>query len=584
LYRIANDQYTLLGQAAVSDAGAATHHLALELAGPAIEVWWDGVQQIVATDAFNVTATRHGFRWYSWWDWQSTYDRFEVSALPAIASVAVTPASATIPMNGGRMFNAQAFDAAGEPIPGVSFTWQSSNASVLSTRTASATMGAGIAEGIGSATVTAVAFGGGAQGSANVTITAAPPPPPPPPSCMGGVFPNGATWPADGGIGQITVSAASNCEWSVDWNAPWVTPLQATGTGNAILSYAIDLNESGVTRTGSLNVGGASFNITQTNLFNGSPSGGSGGTGGGNSGGGTGPACTDAVTPPYVHAVPQGGNGLIQLAIADQCNWTVSASASWIHVMPTSGTGAAILSIWVDPGDSNTRYGQISFSTGATVSIAQSEHFGPAIRLLPPDSPGPIGRLTNDNEPLEDDPGHCDGESDDCTPSIVITFPIDDPAQEPPDATPSSIHIRCRLITNEVGHAAGALHCYIVTKKGNALVQGIPYIQTLEGVRIPSVPLNRLGVDKYPGESGNANSPNDPSDPEVVPPFNDSAVRNDIACIEATADRINQMRLPYAIEGPNSNSFVYTVMNVCKRPVSLPPAAIGATVPLGPFR
>ena len=384
LYRVANGQYTWLGQAPVSDAGATTHHLAVKLAGAAIEVWWDGVQEIVASDAFNATATRHGFRWYSWWDSLCTYDRFEVSALPAIASVTVTPSSATIPMNGGRMFSAQALDGSGAPIPSVSFTWQSSNAAVLSVRTASATMGAAISEGVGSATLTAVAFGGGGQGSSSVTVSAPPPPPPPPPPpCLGGLFPSGTTWPADGGIGQITVSAPTNCGWSVDWNAPWITPLQTSGNGNTVVSYAVDRNDSGVTRSGVINVGGATFAIDQNTTFVGSdpsappppppPPGQS-----------LSPPCNVTVTvEPWELAFgASGATGTLSVEAASNCYVSIVPKDDWVILERTDGSGNWATSIFVQPNqgtESRKTILDVGTIEGFAIPIPQAAAGGAAV-------------------------------------------------------------------------------------------------------------------------------------------------------------------------------------------------------------
>jgi hypothetical protein len=351
LYRVASDRYTLLGQAAVAEASGAMHHLALKLAGAAIEVWWDGVQQIVASDAFNATATRHGFRWYSWWDWQSTYDHFEVSALPTIASVTITPSTATIPMNGGRIFTAQAFDTTGDPIAGVSFTWQSSDPAAVSTRVASATMAATVAESVGSATVTAIAFGGGPQQSVAVTVTASTPPPPPP-GCTGGVFPTSATWPADGGIGHLTVSAPSNCEWTADWNAAWITPLQTSGNGNANLPFAIDRNDSGVTRSGTLTISGGTLAITQTNVFTGDPLRGSDG---GPSINAPPSACQYTVSP-FIFVIGSGG-GTYELTVRAPagCSNTILSAPSWTTFSQTSGTGTWTTTVAVAPNSTVDR-------------------------------------------------------------------------------------------------------------------------------------------------------------------------------------------------------------------------------------
>jgi hypothetical protein len=365
LYRVDNDHYTLLGQAAVADPGTVSHHLALKLAGSAIEVWWDGVQEIVASDAFNSTATRHGFRWYSWWDWLSTYERFEVSALPTIASVTVTPSTATIPMNGGRMLAAQALDAGGDPIPGVSFTWQSSNTGVVSTRVASSTSGAMISEGVGSATVTAVAFGGGAQGSASLTVTS--PPPPPPPGCSGGVFPSGTEWHADGGIGEITLSAPSVCGWDVTANAPWIIPLQTSGTGEMVLTYAVDRNDTGSPRTTTIAVASATFTVTQTEVFM-DPSGGS--SGGGSGGGAS--SCEPHVSTFYVLVGSNGASRDIIVSGTAGCYATAVSFAPWATVSTSQGTDVWQTTVVVGQNpSSDVRVGVVVVG-GTTVAIEQN--------------------------------------------------------------------------------------------------------------------------------------------------------------------------------------------------------------------
>src|SRR6185436_6723916 len=86
-------------------------------------------------------------------------------------------------------------------------------------------------------------------------------------SCMGGVFPSGMTWPADGGIGEVTVSAAVGCGWDAWSNVPWLIPLQTSGSGDAIATYAIDANTTGTPRSGALSYGGATFAVTQTDVF-----------------------------------------------------------------------------------------------------------------------------------------------------------------------------------------------------------------------------------------------------------------------------------------------------------------------------
>src|SRR5689334_20169016 len=93
LSKVAAGGYTLLASTPIDDPGNATHRLSLVLAGSSIQVWYDGVRKLSATDAFNVSVTRHGFRWLSHYDWQSTYGNFEVGGTytPSATTVTVTP-------------------------------------------------------------------------------------------------------------------------------------------------------------------------------------------------------------------------------------------------------------------------------------------------------------------------------------------------------------------------------------------------------------------------------------------------------------------------------------------------------------
>jgi DNA/RNA endonuclease G (NUC1)/PKD repeat protein len=90
---------------------------------------------------------------------------------PVVASVTVTPASATVIVGGTQAFTAAAFDAAQQPIPGITFTWASS-------ATAIATVNAGgvaTAVATGDATISAAAPNG-VSGSAALHVNPAPQP------------------------------------------------------------------------------------------------------------------------------------------------------------------------------------------------------------------------------------------------------------------------------------------------------------------------------------------------------------------------------------------------------------------------
>ena len=88
-----------------------------------------------------------------------------------VATVTVSPASATILEGATRTFTAAAFDANGQPVDGVVFTWSTSDAAIV-TVDASGVATAGLA---GDATITATAPND-VEGSATVHVDAVPPP------------------------------------------------------------------------------------------------------------------------------------------------------------------------------------------------------------------------------------------------------------------------------------------------------------------------------------------------------------------------------------------------------------------------
>src|ERR1035438_5357578 len=83
-----------------------------------------------------------------------------------VATVTVAPASATIAIAATQQFTATAKDAQGNVISGVSFTWNSSMASVATVNTN------GLAKGVGQGSGTITATASNVTGSAALTVNA----------------------------------------------------------------------------------------------------------------------------------------------------------------------------------------------------------------------------------------------------------------------------------------------------------------------------------------------------------------------------------------------------------------------------
>ena len=94
---------------------------------------------------------------------------------PVVASVRVSPSSASIEEGDTQRFRATAYESDNTEISGKSFTWRSSDTSTA--RISSSGLATG--RNAGSTTITATVDG--VSGSATLTVTEPPPPPPPPP-------------------------------------------------------------------------------------------------------------------------------------------------------------------------------------------------------------------------------------------------------------------------------------------------------------------------------------------------------------------------------------------------------------------
>ncbi len=88
---------------------------------------------------------------------------------PTVSTIEVSPATATIQVGQTQSFTAVAKDASGNPISGVSFTWESSNTSVATVNSS------GVATGVAAGTAQIRAKVGNVTGTATLTVTTPPP-------------------------------------------------------------------------------------------------------------------------------------------------------------------------------------------------------------------------------------------------------------------------------------------------------------------------------------------------------------------------------------------------------------------------
>jgi Viral BACON domain/Matrixin/Putative binding domain, N-terminal len=187
--------------------------------------------------------------------------------------------------------------------------------------------------------------------------------------------------PAGGTSGVLSVSTASNCNWTASSSPGFVTLVPpTTGTGNGTVAYNVSAN--GVsTRSGQVTVNGQTLTINQL---------------------GTGPAVSLSPTQLNFGATITGTTVTAQTtsqpvrltqAPGPAVSWTASSNQSWLTISPTSGSGSQTFMVSVNPaglGASGQLNATITFNFTGAGSFA-----GPVnvtLRLMPTGtSTNPIG-------------------------------------------------------------------------------------------------------------------------------------------------------------------------------------------------
>jgi len=92
--------------------------------------------------------------------------------------------------------------------------------------------------------------------------------PPPPPTCTYSISPTSGIFSYMGGSGSVSVYTQSNCAWTANSNANWITITSGTkGNGNGSVKYAVATNYSYYQRSGTLTIAGKTFTVTQRRRY-----------------------------------------------------------------------------------------------------------------------------------------------------------------------------------------------------------------------------------------------------------------------------------------------------------------------------
>ena len=196
----------------------------------------------------------------------ATSDAFNITPPPApppppppppVATVDVTPATASIQVNQTVQLTATPKDASGNPLAGRAVTWTSGNTSIATVNTTGLVTG----KAAGSATITATSEG--KNGTATVTVTAPPPPPNTAPSVNAGG--NQTVLLALGYQLNASFTDPDNgpWHWTVNWGDGTSTSGNASSPGpiNPTHTYVLGSFTITVTVTDSQNASGSDSKV-----------------------------------------------------------------------------------------------------------------------------------------------------------------------------------------------------------------------------------------------------------------------------------------------------------------------------------
>jgi hypothetical protein len=173
-----------------------------------------------------------------------------------------------------------------------------------------------------------------------------------PSCCSYSVSPTDATIGAEGGNGDIAVTAGSSCLWTPTSTADWLSISSAVAVGNGTVSWFAAANTSTNPRTGHIIIGGQSFTVTQA-------------------GAGPGVVCNYTVVFDVASFAASGGSGSAVVTTSPGCNWTASSSENWIHTT-SAGNDSGVAQYTVDPNTgSSPRSGTITIA-GHTYTVSQA--------------------------------------------------------------------------------------------------------------------------------------------------------------------------------------------------------------------
>ena len=177
--------------------------------------------------------------------------------------------------------------------------------------------------------------------------------------CTFAISPEAQSFNANGGSGQVTVSAGDACVWTAAANDTWLKVSSgASGRANGTVHFDVAANTVATSRTGTLTIAGHTFTVTES---------------------GTNPTieCTYSVAPVSFAPCMARGDLITTLTTQNTCTWTASADVGWLTVSKSTGSGTATITLAYTDNYDAPRNGVVKLrwptaTAGQNIQVAQA--------------------------------------------------------------------------------------------------------------------------------------------------------------------------------------------------------------------
>ena len=168
--------------------------------------------------------------------------------------------------------------------------------------------------------------------------------------CTYSLSPSSASFDPEGGGSAAIVTSPQGCEWSASASDGWIEiSTGSSGSGTGSISFTVASNESTQSRTAAITVAEQELTITQGGID-----------------------CAYSLSPSSASFDAEDGSSSVSVTSPEGCEWSASASESWITVSSGStGSGDGSVSFTVDANATiQTRTGTI-VAGGKVFAITQ---------------------------------------------------------------------------------------------------------------------------------------------------------------------------------------------------------------------